>query len=418
MTAITCVTPTDSDAAPPADESAAVAAPLPQPAPPPAPKLAIRHADVNHVLATGQSLSTGANGYPSLSHTQPYANLMFTTGVMAGGESLVRFAPLVESGVETMSSGFANLAAKIAKGDFGEDHAILVSAHGVNGAPYWAIKSHTKPYVNGLAQVRAARDVAKARGLSYVVRAVTVVHGESDHVISNPRYEQDLLAWQADYERDVKAITGQTEPVPMFDTQTSSWTRYGTTTSVIPSAQLAAHVDSAGKIVLVGPKYHLTYSSDGIHLASEGYRHMGEDYAKAYRRVVLEGGTWEPLRPKSITRAGAVITVTFFVPSPPLVLDTTHVSDPGDLGFEYVDDGGRAKIASVTVTAADTVTITLAQEPTAAHGRLRYAYTGVLHAKGGPTTGPRGNLRDSDATPSRSGDPLWNWCVHFDEPIP
>ena len=39
----------------------------------------------------------------------------------------------------------------------------------------------------------------------------------------------------------------------------------------------------------------------------------GEDYAKAYRRVVLEGKTWEPLRPKSITRTGAVVTVEMHV---------------------------------------------------------------------------------------------------------
>jgi len=28
------------------------------------------------------------------------------------------------------------------------------------------------------------------------------------------------------------------------------------------------------------------------------------------------------------------------------------------------------------------------------------------------------NLRDSDATPSRHGYPLFNWAVHFDEPVP
>ena len=48
----------------------------------------------------------------------------------------------------------------------------------------------------------------------------------------------------------------------------------------------------------------------------------------------------------------------------------------------------------------------------------RYAFTGVAGATGGPTTGARGNLRDSDATPSRNGSPLWNWAVHFDAPIP
>jgi hypothetical protein len=398
-----------------AEEPTTVIAPLAEaaaPAVPTTPPLpTVRHVDINHVLSTGQSLSTGANGVPALTRTQPFHNVMFGTGVMAGSEMLVRFVPLVEGGQETMSSAFANLAT-------GVDHEILVSAHGVNGAPYWAIKRGTKPYAIGLAQMRAAREVARANNQSYVVRAVTTVHGESDHVIANRNYESDLLAWQADYERDARALTGQTEPVPMFETQTSSWTRYGTTTSVIPGLQLSAHVDSSGKIVLVGPKYHLSYSGDGIHLTSEGYRHMGEDYAKAYRRVVIEGGAWEPVRPKSVTRAGDVVTATFFVPSPPLALDTTLVTNPGDYGFEYVDEtGATPKIASVSVTAPDTVAITLSAPPTGTQAHLRYAYTGVLHAKGGPTTGPRGNLRDSDATVSRSGDPLYNWCVHFDEPV-
>ena len=52
------------------------------------------------------------------------------------------------------------------------------------------------------------------------------------------------------------------------------------------------------------------------------------------------------------------------------------------------------------------------------HGqRLRYAYTGIQFQPGGPTTGPRGNLRDSDSETSTWEDPLYNWCVHFDKPI-
>ena len=54
----------------------------------------------------------------------------------------------------------------------------------------------------------------------------------------------------------------------------------------------------------------------------------------------------------------------------------------------------------------------------AANRRLRYAFTGIANARGGPTSGPRGNLRDSDATPSRNGYALYNWCIHFDEAVP
>jgi hypothetical protein len=270
-----------------------------------------------------------------------------------------------------------------------------------------------------MAQTRAAFDLAKSRGNSYVVRAVTTVHGESDHLEQNARYQQDLLEWQSDYELGVKAITGQTDPVPMLQTQMSSWTRYDSTTSAIPEAQLAAHTGSGGKVVLVGPKYHLAYAKDGVHLTSRGYWQMGEDYAKAYRRVILEGRPWEPLRPIAVTRDGAAITIKFVVPVPPIALDTTLVTDPGNSGFEYSDTASTSSaIARVEVTAPDTVVVTLASVPTGQDRRIRYAFTGIRGARSGPTSGARGNLRDSDPTHSRGGHHLYNWCVHFDEPVP
>jgi len=124
-------------------------------------------------------------------------------------------------------------------------------------------------------------------------------------------------------------------------------------------------------------------------------------YAKAYKKVVVDGQEWKPLKPATITRAGAVLTIKFAVPTPPLVFDTTLVSNPGNYGFEYTDDSGSPPaINSVAVTESDTVTITLSTTPTGTNKRLRYAYTGVPGNPGGPTTGPRGNLRDSDATTS------------------
>ena len=108
----------------------------------------------------------------------------------------------------------------------------------------------------------------------------------------------------------------------------------------------------------------------------------------------------------------------FHVPSPPLQLDTALVSNPGSYGFSYVDDSeAPPAIARVAVTASDTVKVTLASTPTGGSGRLRYAYAAAVGAHGGPRSGPRGNLRDSDATPSRSGYALHAWCIHFDEPV-
>jgi hypothetical protein len=198
----------------------------------------------------------------------------------------------------------------------------------------------------------------------------------------------------------------------------SSWTILGSTQSFIPGLQLAASDARPDRLILVGPKYFIPYSFDGLHLDNNGYRWMGEYYARAYRKVVLEGSPWTPLRPTNATRVGAEITVSFAVPSPPLVLDEIAVRDPGSYGFEFFDDSGAPPgIAAVALVAADQVKITLAAVPVGNGGRVRYAYTGVQWAAAGPLTGPRGNLRDSEPAISPSGNPLHNWCVHFDLPV-
>ncbi|MBK6464213.1 MAG: hypothetical protein IPF92_24915 [Myxococcales bacterium] len=381
---------------------------------------------VNHVLSTGQSLSVGSQGTPVLSTSQPFDNRMLNTGVLRSATRATSFLPLVEGSVETMSSGLANLVADVAQTEvlFGlpapnDRHRLLVSCHGIGGTAYVGLKKGTAAFTSGLNQVRDAKTIATAAMESYVVRAVTNVHGESDHVAGNATYAADLAEWQSDYETEVKAITGQTEPIPMFHTQMSSWTKYGQATSAIPLQQLEASIVSNGKIVLVGPKYNVQYAPDGVHLTAAGYRHMGEYYAKVYRRVVLEGRRWEPLRPVSATLTGDEIRVKFVVPVAPLVFDTTTVTDPGNKGFEYVDDSASPPtITAVTLEGPDTVRIKLSAAPVGAGKTIRYAATGAVGARAGATTGPRGNLRDSDTSRSRDGDKLENWAVHFAIPVP
>lgn len=366
---------------------------------------------VHHVLGTGQSLSLGTAGGPPLSTTPSGNSRRFNTGVVPGGTNLTFMVPIIENTVETMSSGMAALSSALSA----ESHDMLVSCHGVGNTAYAGLAKGTAPYIEGMAQVSAAKAICASHGLSYDISAVTVVHGESDHVRGNLSYDSDLATWQSDYETDTQALTGQTSPVPMLHTQMSSWTHYGQATSVIQQAQLDASVAAPDKLVLVCPKYFLSYAADGVHLTNIGYRHMGEYYGKAYYRVVVEGNIWQPLRPLTATLSGAEITVEFLVPAPPLVIDTVLVTDPGDNGFEFYDDSGSPPaISSVAIVGPSTVKVTLAVAPTGANKRLRYAYTGTPGANAGPTTGARGNLRDSDATASLVGNHLYNWCVHFD----
>jgi hypothetical protein len=419
-----------------------------------------QHFDVNHILSTGQSNSVANGGTPPLDVTQPYANLMFSSGVMpASGcdgagcttyDTPTALVPLVEGDtffypVETMSSPMANTITAWARGPYAAiikdpDHVVLVSLHGRSGNTYWSLRKGSSSYMqgrgfvlpfdDGMREVADGLALAKAAGKTYVVRAVTAIHGESDHYAyaSNTQevpipgtdgksiitsYLDGLLEWQRDYQNGVQAITGQTVPVPLIISQMHLWTD-GPHSKVV-EWQYEGHVKSKGKVVLATPGYFVGYASDCLHYTSDSQRWIGEYFAKAYARIVFEGLPWEPVRPKSVTLAGNVVTAKYYVPKPPLVLDTTRVTDPGSYGFEYVDAAGaNVPITSVKVTGPDTVTITLASA--APGGRLRYAFTAPIPSCPGPTTGVRGNLRDSDTVASLYGHELFNWGVTFEEP--
>ncbi len=376
---------------------------------------------LHHVLIAGQSLSIGSQS-TVVSTEQPFDNLSFASGVRAGGAAgLETWIPLIETQTgstgETLASGMANLLTERAQAA-GGDHRSLVSAHGVGGAPYSALRKGTGPYAIGMAQVAAASLLAGTRGEDVAVRAVVVIHGETDHVGANASYDLDLLEWQSDYEADIQLATGQTLPVPLITDQMSSYTAYGNTTSIIPQLQLEASRAQPDRIIVMGPKYMLPYVPDGVHLTGEGERWLGEMHAKVFENVLIEGEPWHPVSPRSISREGAQITVRMWVPAPPLVLDDVIVTDPGNYGFEYTDSSDAPPvITNVELVGDDSVRITLSETPVGGNQRIRYAFTGIAGQPAGPSTGARGNLRDSDATTSRHGYALYNWCVHFDEAV-
>lgn len=414
---------------------------------------------INHVLITGQSNSVALSGRPVLTTTQPYANLMFDTGVMpmsgcdgAGCRTYAtpsRFVPLVEGDnffswqAETAASSLANEASLLASKTPVGAHKILVSLHGRSGNTYWCLRKggcdykpgYLSPFEQGMSEVRSAKALADAAGETYAVRAVATIHGESDHysyTVGSQEFPMDgsdgtpkklasyadaLLEWQADYEAEVKAITGQTEPVPLFVSQIAGWN--DATYSKVAQFQLEAHTRAPGKVILIGASYMLPADeADCKHFTAVGQQRLGEYFAKAYARVVFDGLPWEPLRPKSVTVTGSALDVDFLVPAPPLVFDTDTVKPAENQGFSYYDAAGApVPITGVEITGPSRVRVTLASPP-ASGGHLWYAQNQAPNTCIGPNRGARGNLRDSDATPSQTGNPLFNWAVNFDVPVP
>lgn len=362
--------------------------------------------NIYHILLTGQSLALGARGTPALTTTQPYTNKMLNGNF---------FTPLIESTNETISSAMSNTITSLNSGNY----QTAVTNNALSGATYLQLKKGTTPYNTGLDNTTKVGYAADALNMNDKVIAVATIHGEADRQAASGVYKDYLVEWQNDYNTDLKAITGQTENIPMFTDQMGSYTVVSAT-SQVPLDQLAASEENPTKIYLVGPKYFLTYSSDdGVHLTNTSYRWLGEYYGKVIKKVMVDGQSWAPLSPSQIVRNGNVIYAKFNVPTSPIVFDTTNVLSKTNYGFEYTDDGSPPSISSVEIFDSQTVKITLSGTPAGSNQKLGYAYTGTIGSFAGSNQAgsARGNLRDSDSTSSLYGNNLYNWAVTFNKSV-
>lgn len=380
------------------------------------------------VLSTGQSLAIGTYSYPVLSNAQPNSNVVHAPG----GGALV---PLVEPAAglpfpsgETMSSGLLNTLGHFDQFD-GHDKMFAVCISAAGAMPYSSLMEGTTIYDNLMRDLDSTKKRCLELGRPAIVRALTVVHGETDEYqgVSADQYEQHLLEWQSDVRADVLARTGQVEDMILMTDQMSSWMSFGSTVPHTALGQYQAIGSSGGAIQVVTPKYIFDSVDWLSHLTNYSSRRLGEYYAKAYRSAVTNGIAWRPVMPEAITIDGSTIIARFHVPMQPLELDTFMVSKRPHYGFEYFDDCVSATIQSVAVTGPDEVTISLTNAPQCSNARLRYAHTGVVGAWTGRHVNGAigGNLRDSDSTPALFLDALpddfdvqlRNWCMSFDQPV-
>lgn len=364
--------------------------------------------DISHVLFIGQSLALGSNSGTPISTYQRNLNRMFRGGVLGGTEfstatDYTGLDALVERGTETPAFGFTDYLAYKA----GRNKPFMVSNCAVGGQTLAALSKGTASYIMGLQHIRHGRHLLGNRGR---VTALLSFHGESDSV--NPTYNTELRQWQLDYETDINALQGTSGRRPIFSSQ-NGWPDFGSSQMNSVLGMLSEHEANPTKSILVGPRYFLTHTSDGIHMPAASYRRLGEYYGKAYYQHVIQGTQWEPLRP-TVTRSGAVITVDYTGAVGGITLDTTLVSNPGNYGFSYTDDGTPPAISNVSITGLNQIKVTLASTPSGANKKLQYGFNGNAFA--GPTTGRRGCVRDNDtATSPYDGTRLYNWGVYFEK---
>jgi hypothetical protein len=421
--------------------------------------------ELTGIIGTGQSLSVGAMaGNITAKATMPaYNNLKLSLGAAAvppfnSDDPALSLAPLVEP-IRAINPAYPSaypgnldgesphtaMAAEITALAKASNLSDLVTVHTVVGESGQgmtvinkaamemnpsATTSQGRAYQASLFEARAIARLAQGQSKSYGIGGIFLTHGETD--AGSGTYENDMLQLWTDYNADLKAITGQTQSIPLFTNQQHGAYMYMAgqpPANINPSTlqQWKAGVDHPEAIVCVGPKYQYPYYTDFLHLVPLGYELMGEKYGQAYFQHVVRGIPWQPLQPlgNTVARNGRVITLDFHVPVPPLAWDEVmpkpHQSDLTEWaqgrGFEVRMGTTRVAIESVALVDEDTVQITCAADVPAG-ATLGYAATSDGAAISGMST-RWGNLKDSDPFVgdfTQMAQP--NYSVAFELPVP
>jgi len=414
------------------------------------------------ILQTGNSRAVGSQKtvnlikYPVAETTTPptallYSGLMFKAGpngtglrgagaadienAIYGVDDLLDFEPAYEQiydgtalGETNGSACLAYLAEKI--DDAGDDPEVFLwRTHGAAGAELAEVLSGTQPYLNGLIEARYARYVARHYGFPspYVLfHSVTIVNGDQDRTIGTSRatFAAGLSALLADYDADLKAISGQTQDVLMLVVQLAGQCQSNAVSGSDVSLAQLDFVRAEANARMIMPAYVLQNDdTDDLHYHPRGYQTMGR-YQAAVIRYEMLGGEWVALGQEiTVTRDGATIDVKFWrdrlhtVPWENLQFKTDdallEVHPGGFYGVDYSDDTSSASVSAVAIVnnggTANCLRVTLNTAPTGANKFLEIAWDGPGTTASHAATWS--NLCD-DAT-----DPGPNYCLALKEAV-
>jgi hypothetical protein len=409
-----------------------------------------------HLSVSGQSLSVGLVATPALSTSQLYNSTMLRSGVRtytySTSSNLTQWAgatlaPLVESvstdpnygsnnDGETGCSAACDTVNELILAENGLGYAqsgfqMSACAPGCSNQPiafFAKGNSSSNQYADHLAVIEQFVALSQAQGVTFAVGAQAWIQGESDYVAGTSRsaYLAALQALQANWQADVQAATGQTLPVPFIVAQICDHQVYGFTNPTIALAQTDAAAANPAAFAIACPTYIFpTVTGANPHLTDVGQRWWGAYVGLVFKRLVIDGATWQPLTPKSkivtpITAGGSAAVIEFNVPVAPLVLDTDLVAQlpDGSYGFQaFNSSGGALTVTSVQLVGSTRVKVTVSSGTIAT---VTYAWapaTASVDGTSGPVTGARGCLRDSagDLLPIDPiiSKPLHNHCLLF-----
>ncbi len=385
-------------------------------------------ADLMQTFSYGQSLSIGAGATPILNDVQSYSNVTFLGGVKSQSSQdydLTDFKPLMEQESETPVSGMTNAVSKRLGSEYSDNqYSFIGSAPGMGGQRIDQLSRGTTPYFWLLEHVQAAHDICQLQKKSHTVPFIGWTQGEADMRDGSTKmsYLQQFNQLITDLHQDISNITNQSFAPVIVTYQPASHLNYGRTVPNMALAFLESH--RSNNSILACPVYQFDYT-DNVHLTNHCSEWLGEYYGKAIHKSLFTTDEWHPLSPQSVFCSGRVIDVAFHVPTPPLVLDTTWVTETHNFGFDVFDEDENLAdiIESVTLIGPCRIRVILTREAKMGE-KLTYAYGRETDSlKSGRVAGARGNLRDSEGEVDKYTDAdgnerrMDNWCVIFEEQL-
>ena len=401
-------------------------------------------ADVLYIPFYGQSLTIGWNSLPPIS-VQKYNLLMFSEGGTYPAQSgiaaenwFLNFTKLEETANASPTLGETPLTGALEQikdmlfAEAGIDplddfYQLLASGLAIGGWTAAQLAKGTQSYADLIRSVEAAVSIANAAGKTSAVPGWSYTQGEGDYA-----QDTDPETWRAtvrqmhtDFQDDVVAATGQTFRPVLAMYQNSAHQAYNRGVGAPPTIglmqlDLALHEDD---VVMSTPIYFMEFT-DAVHLTNVSSKWLGAYIGLALYRAAIrdrlrvkagvEVPKWLPVHVVETLRQGNIATLQFHVPSPPLVADTSWVTDPGNLGFDKIVAPGNVDIAVTGVELLGPSTLRITAASTIPAGsKLHYGWYGAS-AVSGRASGPRGCIRDSQGDylrmdPHGLNRPLHNW---------
>ncbi|MFC3442540.1 hypothetical protein ACFOKF_15300 [Sphingobium rhizovicinum] len=301
---------------------------------------------------------------------------------------------------------------------------VLLAATGNGGTAFETLGPGTQMWSNMLYGVQRGKELATAAGKTFAVPAMLWRHGETP-ATDTPATEVAQLGTLADaVQVDIPAITGQAKP-PLIVLQQINFCYNTDGTGLYHLFGPGEAQGTVGlndpRFLLCGPQYPSLFTGS-YHMSPEGFAYMGSMQEKAVRRHLYQDMPWKPVHMASAILDGRWIIVRFaggmLDYGGRLTVDTRRVTDPGRLGFAYVDSNMSALVASAEPlgnNGANEFAVRLTAAPSGSGRSLGLAHWAPWTSSApatGPTSGLRSPIHDNDPECCRvTGLPLHNYPI-------